>query len=165
VIPERRIVAETCRQLSLTVGAHVEALLWEGGGPLNPECQPFPAEITGLGPQAVIDEHLWRRLGGYDVYLGMLWRRMGTPTGGFRSGTEAEFRFAYERRATSGRPKHILFYARQPRLHDVVDPETSDFLSELKGLGLVQRFASREEFRRAVFSHLVALVRERLATA
>lgn len=88
---ERRLIAEICRELTLTMPAHVEALLWEGAGPRNPEAQPFPPEITGAGGQGVIDDYIWSRLGGYDVYLGMLWRRMGTPTGRWRSGTEAEF--------------------------------------------------------------------------
>jgi hypothetical protein len=115
---ERRLIAEICRELSLTMPAHVEALLWEGAGSRNPEVQPFPPEITGYGAQAVIDDHIWNRLGGYDVYLGMLWRRIGTPTGAWRSGTEAEFRYAYDRFSRGEIPRKILFYEKGAKYSD-----------------------------------------------
>lgn len=160
---ERVLIAEICRELSLVLAAHVEALLWEGAGVTNPEVQPFPPEITGLGGQAVIDDHIWSRLGGYDIYVGLLWRRMGTPTSTWRSGTEAEFRFAFAHRLASGRPRHILFYLKGLRPGVSRDADAADFASELRTLGLVTPFASTEDLRRAAFSHLATLVREILA--
>lgn len=157
VIRERRIVAEVCRQLTLVLPVEVQALLWEGGGPRNPECAAFPPELTGGGAQAVIDDHVWHRLGGYDVYLGILWRRMGTPTGAFRSGTEAEFRLAQAKATSDGRPAKILFYVRDS---DDRDAAASDFIRELEGLGLTLRYASPDTFRRAVFDHLAGIAKE-----
>jgi hypothetical protein len=61
---ERRLIAEICRELTLTMPAHVEALLWEGAGARNPEAQSFPPEITGAGGQGVIDDHIWNGLHG-----------------------------------------------------------------------------------------------------
>jgi len=34
----------------------------------NPEVQPF-LRLTGAGAQAAIDDHVWSRLGGYDIYV------------------------------------------------------------------------------------------------
>ena len=157
---ERRLIAEICRELSLTMPARVEALLWNGAGPRNPEVQPFPPEITGAGGQGVIDDHVWNRLGGYDVYLGILWRRMGTPTGVWRSGTEAEFRYAYERFRRGDSPRTVLFYGKAPKPKRLREPETTAFLHELQVLGLVTRFEALEDLRRAAFSHLAGVVRE-----
>jgi hypothetical protein len=157
---ERRLIAEICRELSLTMPAHVEALLWEGAGSRNPEVQPFPPEITGLGGQAVIDDHIWNRLGGYDVYLGMLWRRIGTPTGVWRSGTEAEFRYAYDRFSRGEIPRKILFYEKGAKPRRLRDAAATAFLGDLHALGLVTRFGNLEDLRRAAFSHLAGVVRE-----
>ncbi len=160
---ERRLLAEICRQLNATLPATVEALLWEGAGPRNPECQSFPPAIMGTGAQAVIDDHIWGRLGGYDIYVGLLCRRMGTPTGPWRSGTEAEFRFAFDHRATAGMPGDILFYVKRAKPSASRHAETTAFVHELEGLGLVHHFDSKEDLRRAAFDHVSALVRARIA--
>lgn len=160
LVTERRVIAEICRELTLTMPTRVEALLWEGGGPRNPEVQPFPPAITGAGGQAVIDDHIWTRLGGYEVYLGMLWRRMGTPTGRWRSGTEAEFRYAYARSLAGHQPQKVLFYERSARPKRRRDTEAEAFLDELRGLGLVTRFDATEDLRRAAFTHLAGIARE-----
>lgn len=76
------------------MGMPIQTLLWEGGGDVEPDILAFPPSVTGGGPQAVIDRRVWEELGGYDVYLGMMWHRMGTPTGDYRSGTEADERLA-----------------------------------------------------------------------
>jgi hypothetical protein len=159
---ERRIIAEICRELTLTLPATVEALLWEGAGARNPESQPFPPAITGLGAQAVIDDHVWGQLGGYSVYMGMLWRSMGTRTGAYGGGTEAEFRYAYDRFAAGNEPRKIFFYEKRSKPARVRDAEAVDFLRELRLLGLLTRFNEPEDLRRAAFSHLAGVVREAL---
>lgn len=159
--PERQMVAEICRQLSLTMPAHVDALLWEGGGSLNPECAAFPGLVTGAPGQEIVDEHVWDRLGGYDVYLGMLYQRMGTPTGRWRSGTEAEFRYAFDRFRRGDSPRHLLFYRRRAWASRT-DPEVTSFLADLRRIGALINAAGydHEQLRRAIFSDLVAIVRE-----
>lgn len=59
----------------------------------------------GLSPQAVIDKQTPQ----YDIYVGILSRRFGTPTDGYGSGTEKEFNDALERFGQTGSP-WILFY-------------------------------------------------------
>src|SRR4051812_17899451 len=43
-------------------------------------------------PQAVVTQ--W--IGEYHIYVGVMWRRFGTPTGVAGSGTEEEFNLAYD---------------------------------------------------------------------
>ena len=92
--PERLLVARVCRRIGRSIGVPIQTLLWEGGSDVEPAVTAFPPSVTGGGPQAVIDRRVWEELGGYDVYLGMIWHRIGTPTGDYRSGTEAEYRSA-----------------------------------------------------------------------
>jgi hypothetical protein len=153
---ERRLVAEVCRELTSALGMRLRALLWEGGGPRNPEVPPFPPDVTGHAAQAVLDRYVWDSLGGYDVYLGMIWKRMGTPTGASRSGTEAEFRYALGSHRNAGRPRKIMFYQKLPRPGDQLDSGVGQFVDELKKLGLVQPFANRSDLRRMLVDHLSA---------
>ena len=164
--PERLLVARTCRRIGQSLGVPIEPLLWEGGGSVEPGVPPFPPSVTGGGPQAVIDRQVWDELGGYDVYLGMIWYRMGTPTGGYRSGTEAEYRSAIQWHKESGRPSSILFYRKMtnpPMLG--IDPEqlrqAPEFIEELESkAGLVQRFSNENELEDHLYAHIPVAVKK-----
>lgn len=56
--------------------------------------------------------------GDYDIYVGIMSERLGTPTGRAASGTVEEFLDAEKRRETTGRPE-IFFYFHQ----DAEDPQ------------------------------------------
>lgn len=56
-------------------------------------------------PQGVITD----QIGDYDVLIGMMWRRFGTPSTVAASGTEEEVRDAYARWENSGSPR-VMFY-------------------------------------------------------
>jgi hypothetical protein len=146
---ERRLVADVCRDMADILRRDIRALLWEGAGRGHPESPPFTAEVTGFGPQAVIDNQIRDAMGGYDIYVGMLWLRMGTPTSGWRSGTEAEFRYALREFQRVGRPRRLLFYTKRPRAGQVREPEAEAFVAELeRDLGLPQRFGTTADLRR-----------------
>ena len=157
---ERILVADVCRDLGIILQRDVRALLWEGAGPTHPESPPFAAEITGRGPQAVIDNQTRDGIGGYDVYVGMMWLRIGTPTGDWRSGTEAEFRYALDGFQREGRPRKVLFYTKRPIASQERAPEANDFIRELEtALGLPQRFRTRPELRALLIHDLGAELR------
>ena len=59
----------------------------------------------GPPPQAGIDA----QTPDYDIYLGIMWTRFGTPTEGYGSGTEQEFEDALAKWKQLGRP-WMLFY-------------------------------------------------------
>lgn len=161
---ERRLVAEVCRELSIAFDLRFRALLWEGGGRSNPDVLPFPSDVTGQGAQAVLDRHLWDVLGGYDVYVGMIWRRMGTPTGKWRSGTEAEFRYALGAHQGTKRPGRIAFYQKLTRRGMPADPEVGHFVEELQELGLVQTFTNGSDLRRMLINDLSVEARKATTT-
>lgn len=145
---ERRLVTDVCRDMADILRRDIRALLWEGAGRGHPESPPFTAEVTGMGPQAVIDNQIRDAIGGYDIYVGMIWLRMGTPTSGWRSGTEAEFRYALRGFQREGRPR-ILFYTKRPQAKQVREQEAQAFVDELeRDLGLPQRFRSTTDLRR-----------------
>jgi hypothetical protein len=99
--------------------------------------------IPQLGPriQDVIDESI----GEYEVYIGILSKRFGTPPGGhhpetgadYGSGTEREFEDAYSRWKLCNEPIISFYFDKDPRLNA---PPTSQ---ELEQLSKVIRFKDR----------------------
>lgn len=69
---------------------------------------------TGHRPQQLINDYIT----GYHVYLGILYKRFGTPTGAinpltgqeFESGTEEEYVIASEKNKIGGGPQQIFFF-------------------------------------------------------
>ncbi|MEO6231767.1 MAG: hypothetical protein ABJB11_10395 [Ferruginibacter sp.] len=69
---------------------------------------------TGVRPQQLINESIT----GYNIYLGILFMRFGTPTGAtnpnsgdpFESGTEEEFVIASNKKLTEGGPSEIYLF-------------------------------------------------------
>jgi len=59
------------------------------------------------GPQGLVDSIL--RIEDCDIFVGLFWTRFGTPVTDAASGTEHEFKRAYESWKSRGRPQ-ILFY-------------------------------------------------------
>jgi hypothetical protein len=85
------IVEEFNSQLADALGYQVELVGWED-------------TLPGVGrPQAIIN----RDLDGCDLFVGMLWKRWGTPSGTdpYTSGFEEEFRRSMDRNAKEGRPE------------------------------------------------------------
>jgi hypothetical protein len=168
--PERLLVARACRRIESSLDVSIVPLLWEGGGRVEPGVPPFPPSVTGEGPQAVIDQRVWNELGGYDVYLGIIWHRMGTPTGNYRSGTEAEYRSAIQWHKESGRPSSILFYRKMTNLPlTEVDPEqlrqAREFIEALESkAGLVHRFSNENELEEHLYSHIPNAVKKAVPT-
>lgn len=148
---ERRAAVRVCMDIGKSLGLPVRPILWEGGGPAHPEIPGVPALFTEGSAQGAIDHYLWNAIGGCDIYLGMIWGRMGTPTAGLRSGTEAEFRKAMEYRASTKRPSKILFYRKvSPIPPSKIDTEqftnVQSFASELRELGILREVESSKAF-------------------
>jgi len=55
-------------------------------------------------------EAINRQLGDYDIFLGIMWKRFGQPTGRAQSGTEEEFARALEKHKADPRALRIMFY-------------------------------------------------------
>ncbi|TVS12283.1 MAG: DUF4062 domain-containing protein [Planctomycetaceae bacterium] len=96
---ERDVVDEVVAAINRTDGDaggfRLETFRWEAN--VTPQIGPRP--------QKVVDQQTPE----YDVYLGMMSTRFGTPTGRYGSGTEKEFKDALKQWKSAGQP-WITFY-------------------------------------------------------
>src|ERR1700756_3440394 len=80
--PERSRLEEVIRELNVTwtrtLGVRLELVSWETHG--------YPG--VGADPQDVLNRQLPND---YDIFIGLMWTKFGTPTGRAGSGTEEEF--------------------------------------------------------------------------
>lgn len=153
---ERDALASVINELNRTLaallpqtGARLELVRWESNA--------FPA----MGrPQQVIND----QIGQYDIFVGVLWKRFGTPTGQAQSGTEEEFRLAYDNWQQHSKP-HILFYFNRASM--AVPSSTSEteqlakvvaFREELNSRGLVWEYDGYAAFADVVRPHLTEVV-------
>ncbi len=100
-----------------------------------------------------------RQIVPYDIFIGIMWKRFGSPTGKAGSGTEEEFNAAYECWKKTGSPK-ILFYFNQapytPRTPEEEDQvrRVREFRAQLREKGLPWKYNGPDEFERFVDEHL-----------
>ncbi len=114
-------------------------------------------------PQEVINQ----QVGDYDIFVGILWKRFGTPTGVAESGTEEEFNIAYANWQKFKRPRILFYFNQAPNT-----PKNSEealqwvkvigfkkkFFNEQKGL--VKDYQTPEEFADLLREHLVKVLQE-----
>jgi len=97
---ERDVCDKVFEEINKTLGEHlnfrIESKKWEKNA--------RPA--FGSDGQAVINEQL---LNNYDLFIGIMWNKFGTPTPRAGSGTEEEFNHAYEK-LQGNNDLDILFY-------------------------------------------------------
>jgi hypothetical protein len=93
------------------------------------ETHSWPA--VGADAQDVIN----REIDPYDIFIGIMWSRFGTPTKRADSGTSEEFTRAYEYHNAYGRP-YIMFYFRKTAFY----PESQ---RELRQFGKVLAFRQK----------------------
>jgi len=139
-----RVVTELNITHGATMGYRLELVRWETHA------------APGAGrPQQIITE----LIGGYDIYVGIMWRRFGTPTGVAGSGTEEEFRNAYQAWERN-RDIQIMFYFCQkpfmPKKIDEVDQmrQVLLFRQGLEGKALVWDYAAPAKFADDIRVHL-----------
>lgn len=148
---EREALDGVVRELNLTLGnplgLRLELLRWETNA--------FPG--VGTEPQALID----RQIGDdYDIFIGILGTRFGTPTGDAESGTEHEFQRAYQRYLHAPSALRIMFYFKDDRVSpSQIDAEqllkVQRFRKELSSLGsLFWTYQTPDQFVDLVRVHL-----------
>jgi hypothetical protein len=112
------VVADLNHTLGQTSDLFVELVRWE--------THAWPG--FGQDAQDVINKQIAQ----YDVFLGLMWTRLGTPTGRAASGTVEEFARAYERWRLHGVPHLMLYFS---RAH--FRPDTSEAAAQFEA---VQQF-------------------------
>ncbi len=154
---ERNCLEKVIRDLNTAwareLGIRLDLVRWE--------THAYPS--FGEDPQAVINAQIPND---FDLFIGLMWYRFGTPTGRTGSGTLEEFQRAKERfdRAPSALQLMIYFKdAPAPLPPSELDPEqltkVGEFRSSLgKEGGLYWSFSTVDEFEKLVHLHLTRQV-------
>lgn len=103
----------------------------------------------------------------YDIFIGIMWKRFGTPTPRAGSGTAEEFQRAYERHKRDPNKLRVMFYFKEapPTSMSEIDPEQWAFVNEFrKQLGekgvIYWEFKDSREFESLLYMHLSRQVQE-----
>ena len=111
------VVIEDLRALATHVGVTLELVDWR-------------QVVPDMGrPEKIILDQL--KPDTWDIFIGILWHRFGTPpqkkdplTGKeYRSGTEEEFRIAYRLWQKHNRPRVMFYWCKRNTPYDELDPE------------------------------------------
>jgi hypothetical protein len=152
VSEEREALEDIIRELNVSwlhnMALRLELVRWE--------THAYPS--IGQDPQAVINEQIGND---YDIFIGILWKKFGTPTGRSASGTEEEFKRAYARHKRDPRQIRIMFYFRStsPPNLDQIDldqlAQVNRFRDDLGETGSLHwKYRDKEDFTRLVRIHL-----------
>ena len=150
VSQERKHLHEVLEEINTSLGPRKLRLKYVGWEQVYP----------GMGrPQEVINEQISPE--DCDVFIGIMWGRFGTPTGGFGSGTEEEFQKAYESWKHNKKPR-IFFYfcSKTPPIAKQEEWEqyskVLDFKRSLEAdKGLIWTYPGSKGFQKVVRGHLM----------
>lgn len=158
VAEERKIVEEVVNEFNLTPRDNCDVRL---------ELVKFETHTRpgfGVDAQSVINSQIGDK---YDILLGIMWGRFGSPTNRAESGTEEEFKRAYSRLKSSPGSMEIMFYFKNAGiLLNKIDPEQLAKVQAFKKLiaseygGLYHEFETVEQFRTKLRMHLSRLVHD-----
>ena len=157
---ERNRLEEVIHDLNLAwarnLGIRLELIRWE--------THAYPS--FGSSPQAVINEQL---PDDYDLFIGLMWYRFGTPTEHAGSGTYEEFNRAKNRFDTNPHSVQLLMYFKEEpapvspaQLDHTQLARVSEFRSSLGEIGgLYWTFQTIGEFEKLVRLHLTRYVQSK----
>ncbi len=154
VAAERDIVAsaveEVNRGTGQGLGVRLELVRWETH--THPE--------LGTDPQNVVNQQIGDE---FEVFLGILWTRLGTRTPRSESGTLEEFERAMERlKNDPGSISVMLYFKEEPRSPSDIDPEqlrsVQKFRKKVSSEGLYGTFNTEQEFGSNVRVHLARVL-------
>jgi hypothetical protein len=150
---ERTRVAQAVHELNQTVGVAndlvLEVVTWEKNA------RPEMGRIQGV---------INKQIGEYDIFVGMMWCRFGTPSGESGSGTEEEFNRAFSSWERTKSPKILLYFSEAltapPKTVDEARQmlKVAEFRAEVEGKGLTWTYTKPEAFDDVVRPHLHGLI-------
>jgi tetratricopeptide (TPR) repeat protein len=140
-----RVVEGLDRTLGQAEGLALKLVRWE--------THAWPG--FGEDAQDVIN----REIDPYDVFVGVMWKRLGTPTMRADSGTVEEFERAYALWQQCSRPALMFYFSRAPFFPDPEDLAQFEAVSRFKDVlrdkgGLYWEYESPDEFEASVREHL-----------
>lgn len=160
VLEERETLEAVIHEINQTMGpdlgAQLDLIRWE--------THAYPD--SGPDAQSVVT----RQLGdNYDIFIGILWHRFGTPTPRADSGTAEEFERAHKKYQSDPESVGIMFYFKTapPASLTDIDPDqlvkVNNFKSRLGAEGhLYWSFKDSEDFARFLRMHLPQQMRARM---
>jgi site-specific recombinase XerC len=146
------VAAELNRGVAKNRALHIEISRWE-----TDAAPGFHVE----GPQGLIDSVL--RIEDCDLLVGIFWKRFGTPTVDAKSGTEHEFRKAYEAWKRDNRPQIMMYFNEKPyspktRAETDQWGQVLDFKSEFPQEGLWWPYYGKTKFEKLVRHHITQFI-------
>lgn len=150
---EREAIDDVVSELNLNSNnTIIEVLKWETNSAPG---------ISNDGVQALINSDIPE----YDLFVGLLWLKFGTPTKLYGSGTEEEFELAHSKYIKNPNSIQILFYFKNalPLSIDDIDPEQFSKVKKFKAsLGdknvLYWNFDNKEYLCRYLRTHIPARI-------
>lgn len=121
---ERETINDVINELNITYGnpnnLHLELLKWENNSAPG---------ISNISIQAIINNDIPT----YDLFIGFLWMKFGTPTENYGSGTEEEFEIAFKKYQDNNSIQ-ILFYFKNalPQSLEEIDTDQLSKVREFK---------------------------------
>ena len=156
VSKERSSVEEIINRINKTIGYDRKIVLilknWET------DVRPG----FGNDPQDVINKQI--NFKEIDIFIGIMWNRIGTSNNRYRSGTVEEFENLYQSWKITGKPKLMFYFNRKP-----FDPENSEeaeqkkqvleFKEKIEKESIVGNYNGIEDFEKKIYTHLYQEVR------
>lgn len=110
------------------------------------------SSITGESGQNIVNAQIGDN---YDIFLGIMGKRFGTPTDKAGSGTEEEFNNAFDKYRTEGTPHIGFFFSEKPTSIDTEDEanqllQVIKFKNKLKKIGLITPYEDIFDFEKRV---------------
>lgn len=151
---ERECLDEVIKELNQTYasrnGIILELLKWETHS---------APDINKQNLQSIINNDIGNN---YDLFVGLLWHKFGTPTENYLSGTEEEFSLAYNRFIENQDSLKILVYFKTstPKSLTDINPEElikvqkfKENLGKEKGV-LYREFETKDELQKLLRQHI-----------
>lgn len=147
---ERNKLEEVVRELNLIwskkIGMRLELIRWE--------THAYPG--VGQDAQDVINRQIGEE---YDIFIGIMWGRFGSPTERAESGTEEEFYRAWQRHEAGSNVRIMFYFKDAPVAPSKLDPEQlakiQSFKSKIGKQGVFHwSFQTVEEFEGLLRMHL-----------
>jgi site-specific recombinase XerD len=157
VQPERNVLVEVAEELNRGIARdrdlHIDLTRWE--------TDAFPG-FHVEGAQGWIDPVL--NIEDCELLIGIFWKRFGKPTMDANSGTEHEFRKAYESWKRNKRPQLMIYFKEKsfwPKTREETDQlgKVLDFRQAFPPEGLWWVFTEKPQFEKLVRNHLTQFIR------
>lgn len=153
---ERKVVSDVVKEINETHGRPLgyQLNLWKY------EEQAYPSANK---PQDLINEIIEP----YQIFIGIMWKRFGTPTSVANSGTEEEFNMAYEA-WKSKQVKEIMFYFCQNPYNLTNSDEINqlqkvlEFKKKLADTTFIWEYQNKKDFEKKIRKHLCTFMNRKV---